>query len=154
MVAVSVPGFLQTYQIQSSFTFPKHLFHTDEVNALVLDAGSTWTRAGYAGEDTPKAIFPTSYGVIEVESAAELEPQAAQDQPPAEDPDTEMADARTPNGDAAAKAEDAATPASAPKKQRKYYIGDGEVSTWRQNMEIRNPMKDGLGKRNGLFLTL
>ncbi|CAM0141706.1 unnamed protein product [Umbelopsis sp. WA50703] len=117
----------------------------DEVNALVVDVGSTWTRAGYAGEDTPKAIFPTSYGVIESEST-ELDTQPTADQPKPEDPDTEMSDARTPNGDAAAKAEDAATPASVPKKQRKYYIGDGEANTWRQNMEIRNPMKDGLGK--------
>lgn len=54
-----------------------------------------------------------------------------------------MTDARTPNGDAAAQAEDAA---GQPKKLRKYYIGDGEVNIWRQNMEIRNPMKDGLGK--------
>lgn len=119
-------------------------FATDEVNALVLDIGSTWTRAGYAGEDTPKAIFPTSYGVIETESSAPSNGQ--QDQPVAAEPDTEMTDARTPNGDAAARAEDAATPASAPKKLRKYYIGDGEVNTWRQNMEIQNPMKDGLGK--------
>jgi actin-related protein len=110
-----------------------------------VDVGSTWTRAGYAGEDTPKAIFPTSYGVIESEST-ELDTQPTADQPKPEDPDTEMSDARTPNGDAAAKAEDAATPASVPKKQRKYYIGDGEANTWRQNMEIRNPMKDGLGK--------
>ncbi|CAJ0762865.1 14254_t:CDS:1, partial [Entrophospora sp. SA101] len=35
-----------------------------EVSALILDAGSCWTRAGYAGEDAPKAIFPTSYGYI------------------------------------------------------------------------------------------
>ncbi|CAO3674247.1 unnamed protein product [Umbelopsis ramanniana] len=113
----------------------------DEVNALVLDVGSTWTRAGYAGEDTPKAIFPSSYGVIETEST-EPNSQNGHDQPEAADPDTEMTDARTPNGNAAAKAEDAAT--SGPKKVRKYYIGDGEVNIWRQNMEIRNPLKDGL----------
>ncbi|KAI9502730.1 actin family [Coemansia spiralis] len=31
----------------------------DEVNALVIDVGSTWTRAGFAGEDMPKAYFPS-----------------------------------------------------------------------------------------------
>ncbi|KAH8549002.1 actin family [Umbelopsis sp. PMI_123] len=113
----------------------------DEVNALVLDIGSTWTRAGYAGEDTPKAIFPTSYGVIESEST-DPNPQNGHDQTEQADPDTEMTDARTPNGDAAAKAEDAAS--SGPKKVRKYYIGDGEVNIWRENMEIKNPLKDGL----------
>lgn len=35
----------------------------DEVSALVLDVGSSSTRAGYAGEDTPKAVFSTTYGV-------------------------------------------------------------------------------------------
>jgi hypothetical protein len=81
--------------------------------------------------------------VIETESTEPIS-QNGHDQPEAADPDTEMTDARTPNGDAAAKAEDAAT--SGPKKVRKYYIGDGEVNTWRQNMEIRNPLKDGLGR--------
>ncbi|KAI7939158.1 hypothetical protein MJO28_014737 [Puccinia striiformis f. sp. tritici] len=36
----------------------------DEVSAVVLDIGSNTTRAGYAGEDTPKVVIPTSYGFI------------------------------------------------------------------------------------------
>ena len=31
----------------------------DEVNAIVLDLGAGSVKAGYAGEDTPKAIFPS-----------------------------------------------------------------------------------------------
>ena len=31
----------------------------DEVNALVIDLGSCTVKAGYAGEDTPKALFPS-----------------------------------------------------------------------------------------------
>ena len=67
---------------------------TDEISALVLDPGSTWTRAGFAGEDTPKAVIPTDYGI-------------------------------TPDG--------------------KFYFGDNDVHTVRPGMEIRNPMKDGVG---------
>src|ERR1700742_4741217 len=37
----------------------------DEVSALVLDIGTSSIRAGYAGDDTPKAIIPTSYGYTE-----------------------------------------------------------------------------------------
>lgn len=37
----------------------------DEVGALVFDAGSHSFRAGYAGEDTPKAEIPSSIGMIE-----------------------------------------------------------------------------------------
>ncbi|KAF2096497.1 Actin/actin-like protein [Rhizodiscina lignyota] len=36
----------------------------DEVSALVLDPGSCTIRAGFAGEDTPKSVVPTFYGVI------------------------------------------------------------------------------------------
>lgn len=36
----------------------------DEINALVLDCGSYSTRAGFAGEDTPKSISSTSYGSL------------------------------------------------------------------------------------------
>jgi actin-related protein 4 len=36
---------------------------TDEINALILDPGSFTTRAGFAGEDTPKSVIPTSYVV-------------------------------------------------------------------------------------------
>ncbi|TGZ83231.1 Actin/actin-like protein [Ascodesmis nigricans] len=36
----------------------------DEISALVLDPGCAWTRAGFAGEDTPKCVIPSSYGAI------------------------------------------------------------------------------------------
>lgn len=39
-------------------------FTIDEINALVLDAGSYTTRAGFAGEDTPKSVVPTFYGSL------------------------------------------------------------------------------------------
>ena len=31
----------------------------DEVNAVVIDLGSSLAKAGYAGEDAPKAVFPS-----------------------------------------------------------------------------------------------
>lgn len=37
----------------------------DDVSALILEVGSYWTKAGYAGEDVPKAAFPTAFGSIE-----------------------------------------------------------------------------------------
>lgn len=36
---------------------------TDEVSAIVLDPGYATTRAGFAGEDVPKSVVPTYYGV-------------------------------------------------------------------------------------------
>lgn len=39
----------------------------DEISALILDPGSYSTRAGFAGEDTPKSVVPTSYGYCDGE---------------------------------------------------------------------------------------
>ena len=37
----------------------KSNFCADEVNAIVLDVGTYQVKAGYAGEDTPKFVFPS-----------------------------------------------------------------------------------------------
>ena len=44
----------------------------DEISALVLDPGYSVTRAGFAGEDTPKSIVPTYYGVLGSSEASNL----------------------------------------------------------------------------------
>lgn len=94
------------------------------MSALVLDIGSSTIRAGYAGDDTPKAIIPTSYGYIE-------EASENQDTPMETDGETE---AKGQNGE----------PTSADQKKVKLYIGQNGPSLFRPNMEIRNPMKAGL----------
>lgn len=45
----------------------------DEVGALVFDFGHYSIRAGYAGEDTPKADIPTMVGVIEENASDAME---------------------------------------------------------------------------------
>lgn len=93
----------------------------DEVNALVLDIGTTMTRAGYAGEDTPRVMFPTSFGYIDKEEPIQTE-------------DVVMAE----------QGEEAQPPAHQTKRQ--YYIGDNKINKFRSNMEVQNPMEDGMGK--------
>jgi len=93
------------------------LFTTvDEVSALVVDIGSSSLRAGYAGDDTPKAIIPTSYGYLNAQP----------------DSDVVMSE-NTDNGEAARKS-----------KFAKIYIGQSGPSVWREGMEIGNPLVDGL----------
>ncbi|CAG8602425.1 5421_t:CDS:2 [Paraglomus occultum] len=88
-----------------------------EVTALVLDVGTAWTRAGYAGEDCPKAVFPTAYGYLpEEESEDKVRDNQAVD--------TDVSNIKKPKG--------------------KYYLGDGEINVWRPNMEVKNPLNDGL----------
>ena len=38
-------------------------YGADEINAIVLDPGYSVVRAGFAGEDAPKSVVPTHYGV-------------------------------------------------------------------------------------------
>lgn len=53
-------------RIQRVFLFAFLFFgSTDEVSAIVIDLGSHTCKAGYAGEDAPKAVFPSvSYKVF------------------------------------------------------------------------------------------
>lgn len=52
-------------------------FHTnyliDDVSALVLDIGAHSVRAGYAGDDSPKSVFPTAYGYRDNDNAPNTE---------------------------------------------------------------------------------
>lgn len=40
------------------------IYGGDEVNAVVIDLGGCLCRGGYAGDDTPKAVFPSAAGVV------------------------------------------------------------------------------------------
>ncbi|KZT26937.1 actin-like protein Arp4p [Neolentinus lepideus HHB14362 ss-1] len=87
----------------------------DEVSALVVDVGASSVRAGYAGDDTPKAIVPTSYGYVVEQATGE---------------DVSMGDG-----------EEEGQPSRATAKM---YIGQNGPSMWRPNMEIANPMQNGM----------
>ncbi|KWU41964.1 Actin/actin-like protein [Rhodotorula sp. JG-1b] len=43
---------------------PSVQYGGDEVGAVVLDIGSYAVKAGYAGEDAPKAVFPSAYAAV------------------------------------------------------------------------------------------
>ncbi|KAJ7591293.1 actin-related protein Arp4p [Mycena floridula] len=88
----------------------------DEVSALVVDIGTSSLRAGHAGDDTPRAIIPTSYGYHR--------------SPP--DEDVTM-------GDSAENSEHVSKP-----KYAKMFLGQNGPSLWREGMEIGNPIVDGL----------
>ncbi|KAI0751391.1 actin-like protein Arp4p [Daedaleopsis nitida] len=92
----------------------------DEVSALVLDFGTSSLRAGYAGDDTPKAIVPTSFGFIEDSAAS--------------NGDVTMGDAGAPEGEQP----------QAHKPKAKLYLGQNGPSLWRSGMQVGNPMHDGL----------
>ena len=50
---------------------------TDEVSAIVVDMGTHTVKAGYAGEDPPKAVFPTAVGWISKDRLGDVEMKEA-----------------------------------------------------------------------------
>lgn len=98
----------------SNFRAFTRFSHPDEVSALVIDIGTSSLRAGYAGDDTPKAIIPSSYGYHPA--------------PPETDVTmSENADDVEPGN-----------------KFAKIFIGQNGPSVWRAGMEIGNPLAEGL----------
>jgi actin-related protein len=102
--------------VKHANTSEKFIPFLDEVGALVIDMGSHTTRAGYAGEDMPKADFPSYAGVVEeyVEK-------------------TESMDTGTAN--------EIIRPSL---KNKRYLIESMSLKTPKPNVEIRPFLKDGL----------
>lgn len=93
----------------------------DEVGAIVLDVGSYTTRAGYAGEDMPKADFPSYVGIIE-EYTDKTESM-------------DISTNGTANGD---------TIKSESKSNRKYFLDALSVRAPKPHMQVQSYVKDGL----------
>lgn len=55
----------------------------DEISAIVLDPGYSVTRAGFAGEDTPKSVVPTYYGQREADGRLVFDDNAIHNPEPA-----------------------------------------------------------------------
>jgi actin-like protein 6A len=86
------------------------------VSAVVVDIGSSSLRAGYAGDDIPKAIVPSYYGYKTT----------------AGDSDVQMGETALENGETIPK----------PPSDAKLYLGQNGPSIWREGMEIGNPVRD------------
>ncbi|GAA5983625.1 hypothetical protein JCM10908_000356 [Rhodotorula pacifica] len=61
---------------------PSVQYGGDEVGAVVLDIGSYAVRAGYAGEDAPKAVFPSAYATV-LSSSSDASASTSADATPA-----------------------------------------------------------------------
>ncbi|XP_050235722.1 actin-related protein 4-like [Mercurialis annua] len=100
------------------------MYGGDEVSAIVIDLGSHTCKAGYAGEDAPKAVFPSVVGSIdqmEIEDPASVEKNASADSKSVNVKDSEKV-----------------------KGNRKLYVGSQALGFRRDNMEVLSPIKDGV----------
>ncbi|KAJ8490886.1 hypothetical protein OPV22_012607 [Ensete ventricosum] len=96
------------------------MYGGDEVSAIVLDLGSYTCKAGYAGEDAPKAVFPSVVGSIYQAGAT--------DEVKHEKDSDSMYDSE--NADKT--------------KTRKLYVGTQALGYRRGHMEVISPIKDGV----------
>ncbi|KAH1033592.1 hypothetical protein J1N35_045766 [Gossypium stocksii] len=96
------------------------MYGGDEVSAIVIDLGSHTCKAGYAGEDAPKAVFPSVVGCIDQMDA---------------DDDKENNDSETNNND---------VDSNKPKGKRRLYVGSQALGFRRDHMEVVSPLKDGV----------
>ncbi|MED6143791.1 Actin-like 6A [Stylosanthes scabra] len=97
------------------------MYGGDEVSAIVIDLGSHTCKAGYAGEDAPKAVFPSVVGAID-------------------QMDIDEADNGEKNSESAADAKNN----DKPKGKRKLYVGSQSLGYRRDHMEVLSPLKDGI----------
>jgi len=102
-----------------------------------VDVGSYHTKAGYAGEDSPKAVFPSHVGVLYSTSAnGQDNTIGAGLKGVGDEADVEMSDSSS-----------TAHKHSADKSNNvHYYVGTNALHYRRPFMEIENPMEDGLVK--------
>eukprot|EP00047_Mylnosiga_fluctuans_P005309 m.239711 g.239711 ORF g.239711 m.239711 type:complete len:432 (+) comp13529_c0_seq1:29-1324(+) len=91
------------------------VFGGDEVGAVVFDIGTHTTKAGYAGEDTPKGAFPSAVGVRPAELENMMETSDETD-----------------------------GPAKKKSIRSTYSIGTTNIATPRKDMAFAKPLKDGL----------
>ncbi|XP_021905477.1 actin-related protein 4 [Carica papaya] len=101
------------------------MYGGDEVSAIVVDLGSHTCKAGYAGEDAPKAVFPSVVGSI--------------DQMDVDDT------ANTNSGSATDSKNNAvANDSNKGKGKCKLYVGSQSLGFRRDHMEVLSPIKDGV----------
>ncbi|XP_010539996.1 PREDICTED: actin-related protein 4 [Tarenaya hassleriana] len=99
------------------------MYGGDEVSAIVVDLGSHTCKAGYAGEDAPKAVFPSVVGAIDrmdIDDATKANSNT-------EDSKNSAVDSDKGKGG-----------------KRKLYVGSQALGFRRDHMEILSPIKDGI----------
>ncbi|KAJ3090626.1 Actin-like protein 6B [Quaeritorhiza haematococci] len=116
---------------------PTVTYGGDEVSALVFDIGSTLSKVGYAGEDTPKCVFPSWVGYV-----AEEEDSDGANGTDRAAGTSDLGEKESVNGTATG--ENADNPGPAKKKKFKRRVGEVETYHWRPNMELKCPMSNGI----------
>jgi hypothetical protein len=125
----------------------------DEVNAVVLDLGTYMCKAGYAGDDTPKAVFPSVSAPLDgvglhrgMCSSGGQPARRSAKRPPARLANPHLQHVGVVADDAGGSSKNKPTsmevdgqPAAS---SRKLYAGNQDVTFRRDNMEVHTPQND------------
>ncbi|KAJ6418465.1 hypothetical protein OIU84_001764 [Salix udensis] len=99
------------------------MYGGDEVSAIVIDFGSHTCKAGYAGEDAPKAVFPSVVGSID---QMDVDDMTSNEKNVAVDSKNNVKDSEKGKG------------------KRKLFVGSQALGFRRDHMEVLSPFKDGI----------
>lgn len=100
------------------------MYGGDEVSAIVIDLGSHTCKAGYAGEDAPKAVFPSVVGAMD---------------------QMDVDDAGNNNErNSSVDSKNSLKDSERGKGKRKLYVGSQALGFRRDHMEVLSPIKDGI----------
>ncbi|KAL0697881.1 hypothetical protein Bca4012_054003 [Brassica carinata] len=105
------------------------MYGGDEVSAIVVDLGSHTCKAGYAGEDAPKAVFPSGSSHVFRKVVGAVDGVEAMD--------VDVDSSKTNSNSEDSKSEK-------DKGKRKLYVGSQALNYRRDHMEILSPIKDGI----------
>ncbi|KAL1197334.1 Actin-related protein 4 [Cardamine amara subsp. amara] len=111
-------------RISPSFSLAAAMYGGDEVSAIVVDLGSHTCKAGYAGEDAPKAVFPSVVGAVDGVEAMDMDVDSTKTNSNSDDSKTNFVESG--------------------KGKRKLYVGSQALNYRRDHMEVLSPMKDGI----------
>jgi len=115
----------------------------DEVGALVFDYGSHTIRAGFAGEDLPKADIPSMIGCVEEEVKMETDEAKVTTEKNGDSTSATPAATASPT-----KTESKTEPST---KGKRYLYGSNSIGCPREGMEMTTMMKDGMIEDWDLF---
>ncbi|KAJ8431718.1 hypothetical protein Cgig2_028500 [Carnegiea gigantea] len=143
------------------------MYGGDEVSAIVIDLGSHTCKAGYAGEDAPKAVFPSVSSELSTISGgrhlscvtALVEPHDGENNRftmpicyfggkheilPKGTVVGSIDQMEVDDGDNLEKHSGSAPDSEKGKSKRKLYVGSQSLGFRRDNMEVLSPFKDGI----------
>lgn len=93
----------------------------------MLDVGSSTVKLGYAGEDCPKAVFPSAVGVLHASASSARE--------------RDVGRSTSAIGDSM----DVEAKAATSTASTRYFVGTTALAYRRDFMELQNPLTDGIG---------